>query len=385
MLGELEYWIQIKEQFMKHFQKDEYKRLKELETIIIPKLRDELDSNQWNFENIFLITDQRSLHDKNTYNSLKDSIKLSKITKSELDRYEKEYHELLQPSQELPDLFIDYSKYLVRLYSSMSTLSKLTNEPIYTWDMFIKIIDSVIAKIVRDITSNKKKKLDKDNDESEEQDDAKDAILAHTELDFVVDNEFFYNYVVPNVYAVICSGYKQENISLFNLIFALEIGKQRKTVTNDEFDFFFKNFLKFPNHKDWRKSNTNFIRFTDKMDKSQFIRLKRNQIKLYPKRRRLYEDFSDVSYTYREILDIINKYFEKESDELTLMETINLRFLAPDDEFRSKICQIVYEELLSIFDFNEESIKLHSFIKTASWSYPIAIRTHESINIVNTI
>lgn len=370
---------------MKHFQKDEYKRLKELETIIIPKLRDELDSNQWNFENIFLITDQRSLHDKNTYNSLKDSIKLSKITKSELDRYEKEYHELLQPSQELPDLFIDYSKYLVRLYSSMSTLSKLTNEPIYTWDMFIKIIDSVIAKIVRDITSNKKKKLDKDNDESEEQDDAKDAILAHTELDFVVDNEFFYNYVVPNVYAVICSGYKQENISLFNLIFALEIGKQRKTVTNDEFDFFFKNFLKFPNHKDWRKSNTNFIRFTDKMDKSQFIRLKRNQIKLYPKRRRLYEDFSDVSYTYREILDIINKYFEKESDELTLMETINLRFLAPDDEFRSKICQIVYEELLSIFDFNEESIKLHSFIKTASWSYPIAIRTHESINIVNTI
>lgn len=67
------------------------------------------------------------------------------------------------------------------------------------------------------------------------------------------------------------------------------------------------------------------------------------------------------------------------------MESINVSFLCPDHEFRSMICQIVYQELLAVFDFNEELIKLHSFIKTASWSYPVAIKTHESINIVNTI
>jgi hypothetical protein len=59
--------------------------------------------------------------------------------------------------------------------------------------------------------------------------------------------------------------------------------------------------------------------------------------------------------------------------------------LCPDDEFRSKICQLVYEELLAIFDFSEEPVKLHSFIKTASWPYPIAVKAYESINIVNTI
>ena len=67
------------------------------------------------------------------------------------------------------------------------------------------------------------------------------------------------------------------------------------------------------------------------------------------------------------------------------MESINVSFLCPDHEFRSMICQIVYQELLAVFEFNEELIKLHSFIKTASWSYPIAVKTHESINIVNTI
>lgn len=86
------------------------------------------------------------------------------------------------------------------------------------------------------------------------------------------------------------------------------------------------------------------------------------------------------------MLEKMNKYFKKTTDEKPrLIEEINLRFLSPDDEFRSKICQIVYEELLSVFEFSEDHIKLHSFIKTASWSYPIAIRTHESINIVNTI
>jgi len=49
------------------------------------------------------------------------------------------------------------------------------------------------------------------------------------------------------------------------------------------------------------------------------------------------------------------------------------------------VCQLVYEELLAIFDFNEDPVKLSSFIKTASWQYPVAMRASESINIVNTI
>lgn len=68
-----------------------------------------------------------------------------------------------------------------------------------------------------------------------------------------------------------------------------------------------------------------------------------------------------------------------------LMESVNISFLCPDHEFRSMICQFVYQELLEVFEFSEELIKLHSFIKVASWSFPIAVKTYEGINIVNTI
>lgn len=70
---------------------------------------------------------------------------------------------------------------------------------------------------------------------------------------------------------------------------------------------------------------------------------------------------------------------------ISLFKKINIGFLCPDDEWRSKICQFIYEELTTIFDFTEELSKLHTFIKTASWNLPIALLTQNSINIVNTV
>lgn len=165
-----------------------------------------------------------------------------------------------------------------------------------------------------------------------------------------------------------CAGYSSENVSLLNLLYSLEIANIRGNVTRVELEFFIETFCKFKNYKEWRKPETSFLRITDKSNQSESIRLKRNLIKLYPKRKELFEDVN-----------------EDELEEPKLIEDINLRFLRPDDEFRSKICQLVYEELLAIFDFSEEPVKLHSFIKTASWPYPIAVKAFESINIVNTI
>jgi hypothetical protein len=90
---------------------------------------------------------------------------------------------------------------------------------------------------------------------------------------------------------------------------------------------------------------------------------------------------------------LYKKFFRKDCDEesikqwsnLPLIKKLNLGFLCPDDEWRSKLCQFVYEELTTIFDFGEDLAKLHSFIKTASWNLPIALFTQNSINIVNTV
>lgn len=96
---------------------------------------------------------------------------------------------------------------------------------------------------------------------------------------------------------------------MLNLIFALEIGIENESVTKDEFEFFFKNFLKFHNFKDWRKPETNFIRISDTIDKSAFIRLKRSLLRLYPKRRKLFDDLGEGNFTYKAIIDKVNKHF----------------------------------------------------------------------------
>ena len=146
----------------------------------------------------------------------------------------------------------------------------------------------------------------------------------------------------------------------------LEIGIENESLTRDEFDFFFKNFLKFPNFKDWRKPETNFIRISDTIDKSAFIRLKRSLLRLYPKRRKLFEDLGESTFTYKTIIDKVNTHFAAgkvflfknidRGEKPKLMESINVSFLCPDHEFRSMIWQIVYQELLAIFDFNEDTL-----------------------------
>ena len=89
----------------------------------------------------------------------------------------------------------------------------------------------------------------------------------------------------------------------------------------------------------------------------------------------LYKDVSSLIYL---------RFFKKDHNEdeylikwrqLPLIKKINIGFVCPDNEWRSKLCQFVYEELTTIFDFTEDLNKLHNFIKTASWNLPIALFT----------
>ena len=50
---------------------------------------------------------------------------------------------------------------------------------------------------------------------------------------------------------------------------------------------------------------------------------------------------------------------QREFKQMTLMQKINLSFICPDHEFKSKLCQLVYEQLSSLFNFNEELSRMH--------------------------
>ena len=131
---------------------------------------------------------------------------------------------------------------------------------------------------------------------------------------------------------------------------------------------------------------------------SQYLEVKKSLLKLYPDLKKLFETLelriNPKDSTYKHFSDFLyKKLFKKDCDDdslrpwrdLPLIKKLNLGFLCPDDEWRSRLCQFVYEELSTIFDFSEELSKLHSFIKTASWNLPIALFTQNSINIVNTV
>ena len=92
--------------------------------------------------------------------------------------------------------------------------------------------------------------------------------------------------------------------------------------------------------------------------------------------------YSHLSAMLKSLLKTSKTY-----DDLTLIKKLNIGFLCPNDSWRSTLCQFVYEELSTIFDFTEDLNKLHNFIKTASWGgeLPIALFTANNINIVNTV
>jgi len=125
--------------------------------------------------------------------------------------------------------------------------------------------------------------------------------------------------------------------------------------------------------------------------------LKKELVKLFPDLKKLFEiveSQTSSDFTFKSVSNILFKrIFKKESEDsslkkwrdMPLMKKLLVGFICPDNEWRSKMCQFVYEELSTIFDFNEEFNKLHNFIKTASWNIPVALFTQNAINIVNTV
>ena len=130
----------------------------------------------------------------------------------------------------------------------------------------------------------------------------------------------------------------------------------------------------------------------ERIDKTRFLGFKRDLIKIYPDNGRKIIDAieKDItqSFKYKEANHTLNfKIFTKGSEfsKLKLFEQINVGFICPDHEFKTKLIQLVYEQLSSIFSFTEVPIKLHEFVKTASWTYPISLLPHANINTISSI
>jgi hypothetical protein len=79
-------------------------------------------------------------------------------------QYNQAFHNLIN---EHP-LLASYSNIFVILYHSLKELTRFTQEITYSWKIYTKIIDMIIAKIIRDLTMNLKNKGDEDESEDDD-------------------------------------------------------------------------------------------------------------------------------------------------------------------------------------------------------------------------
>jgi hypothetical protein len=66
-------------------------------------------------------------------------------------------------------LLASYANIFVILFTTLKTYSKYSDETTYSWKVFLKILDLMISKILRDLSMNQNESIESDlSDESKE-------------------------------------------------------------------------------------------------------------------------------------------------------------------------------------------------------------------------
>jgi len=292
-LNKNEAWIEIKEVLLKHFLPDNYTKLVLTRTQLI-KLKQAICNLERNYEDILTGLELTEETDEGTLEEylhmLRSITERLKCAHEEYHSYNTAFHGIVN---EHP-LLASYSNIFVILYASLKELTKTTGEITYSWKIFIKLIDMIIAKIIRDLTMNLKNK----DDSSDEEDDenyrntppaGKEKKNRRNDREFTIDEEFFHSVIMPSIYSTILAGIRQENIGLFNLVFSLEIALKKTTVTREDVDSFLKLFFKIKEYKYWRELDTQFVVNSQKVDIEEYNKFKSMLLKHYPDTRRAFE------------------------------------------------------------------------------------------------
>ena len=116
-----------------------------------------------------------------------------------------------------------------------------------------------------------------------------------------------------------------------------------------ELEFFFKQLFQLKDFHKWRETEIEFIDLDAKVEKTKFYQFKRDILKIYPDTGRKVMEFIEKeigqSFTFKQASVCLHAKVFTHSDfkSCTLLQKINIGFLCPDHEFKSKLCQLVYE------------------------------------------
>jgi deoxyribodipyrimidine photolyase-like uncharacterized protein len=160
-----------------------------------------------------------------------------------------------------------------------------------------------------------------------------------------LDEEFFSTQVIPQVHSVVTSSIKVQLVHLYNLILAIKLAYKKKEISEGEIEFFFKQLFQFKGFEGWRNLQHDMINMDEKVEKTRFLSYKRELIKIYPENGRkvaeIIEKEIGQTFSYREASRILNFRIFAEGSEISkslkMFEVINVGFLCPDHEFKTRL------------------------------------------------
>ena len=337
--------LELKQLFLESLLPSEYQEFCELHSVYLEA------KQNWSLlkeqkKNAILQCNEESLKNYQFYT---ETVKIVEQAGKAYSNYLGAQQALKQFMEQYPVL-LKYSEHTYLVYSALKDLAALLEGNSYSWSHFKEIVKCVLVKSLRDQT------MDLNNSSAEEQ--------------VSIDEDFFARKAFLGICFCAVGGVHQHYSSLFYLMLALKVSCAEGVVSQKYLERFGELFLKFEGCMQWMKTLDAY--------KSEVLSFEE-----------LESTFSSVLGGYKSYLEELKAAVEEGSLQERKNIPVEVRLLAavhfPNSTLKSLLRQFIFETLNQVLAYEEELPGLHTFIKTASWHYPIAVHSLPGVNLVNTL
>jgi len=203
----------------------------------------------------------------------------------------------------------------------------------------------------------------------------------------VVDEEFFSNYFLPNVWFVLISSIPYDHIPFFNLVLSTNIAIKRNSMDVNDQKFLFEVFLGCQDFINWKTKD--IFKNVSPNFRPENLKYIAEKIKVYDRKElkplidKLWKLYVKVQPS-DDLKPYVHELLKEELSELPTSQKLLASLFSHHSDFKAKCNQFIFEELSSIFTYQDEPIRIHSFIKVGSWHIPMSMFSSSNINMINT-
>ncbi|CAG9319683.1 unnamed protein product [Blepharisma stoltei] len=267
-----------------------------------------------------------------------------------------------------------HSEYILMIYLSLKQTGKITGDITYSWKTFKTIISMIVSKSMRDAILEANEQSIESSKESSQ---------------VVIDDDFFNREIMPAIFNAIKNGIPQMHSCLFSLIFALKIAVKRSVISDMDFALFGKFFAKNKISLTWMSILDKEVPTCDTW-KEIYGALTTEILPSHPEIEdcilELNAKISQMKCNMKKVSSIFKTVLlNSDYKNLPVFSRILIAVHYQDFTLKSLLRQFIFEQLNSLFEYQEEFAKLSHFIKCASWSLPLALFSSPGMNVVNTI